>query len=176
MEMEELVRASQAGDIKSFITLVKMKEEMIFRIARNYTSSSYDAEDCISEAVLRAFDKVRQLRDAKKFYVWFVSLLINVCRKRYKAAAMENEFIAEIHQTIDQNVFEYSDNSLLVEEILKCLGENEREILILRYLKDFTLEEIAEILDVPKGTVKSRISRTMSRLRTKYGRLFSNEI
>jgi RNA polymerase sigma-70 factor (ECF subfamily) len=176
IELEELVLASQEGDIKSFVELVRLKEEIIYRIARTYTCNSYDAEDCISEAVLKAYDRVRQLRDYSKFYVWFISILINICRKKYKAAARENEYIVEVHEASDESLINFSENSLVVENILNHLKENEREIIVLRYLKDFTLEEIAEILDIPKGTVKSRLNRTIARIRLKYRRLFSNEV
>lgn len=176
MDIEELVISSQKGDINSFINLVKMKEDTIYRIAHTYTSNSYDAEDCISEAVLHAFDRIKQLKNAGKFHVWFISILINICRKRYKVSAREDEFIPEIHQTAIDNIFKLSDNSLMVKEILKYLKKDERELLILRYLKDFSIEEIAQILGKPQGTVKSRLNRTISRIKIKYGRVFSNEV
>lgn len=175
MDIEELVIASQNGDINDFIRLIKMKEETIYRIARTYTSSSYDAEDCISEAVLHSFDKIKQLKNAEKFYVWFISILINICRKRYKVSAREDEFIIGIHQAADDSTFSFSDNSLVVKDILKHLKKDERDILVLRYLRDFSIEEIAQILGIPQGTVKSRLNRTISRIKLKYGRLFSNE-
>jgi RNA polymerase sigma-70 factor (ECF subfamily) len=170
MDIKELVIASQKGDINSFVSLIKIKEDTIYRIAYTYTSNSYDAEDCISEAVLHSFDKIKQLKNAEKFYVWFISILVNICRKRYKVSAREDEFIAEIHEVPVDNAF--TDNSIVVKDLLNYLKKDERDILILRYLKDFSIEEIARILRIPNGTVKSRLNRTISRIKLKYGRFF----
>lgn len=71
MEVKELVLASQAGDIDSFIQLIKRKEETIFRIARVYTQNVYDAEAYISDAVIHAYDRIKQLKSPDKFYSCF---------------------------------------------------------------------------------------------------------
>lgn len=176
MEIEKLVLSGKEGDISSFMKLIEKKQETIYRIARAYTPNSYDAEDCISESVILAFDRLGQLKNAGKFYVWFISILVNVCRKRYRSAARTEQFIPEIHGRVDEEMMGTAENSLLVENILKHLKENEREILVLRYLQDFSLEETAEILGVPQGTVKSRLNRIISKIKLRYRRLFSNEI
>ena len=176
MEFEELVLSGKNGDINSFIKLIENRQETIFRIARAYTQNSYDAEDCISEAVIHAFDRLGQLKNDHKFYVWFISILINICRKRYRSAAKTEKFIPEIHGEIQEEITTTAENTLLVENLLKHLNKNEREILVLRYLRDFSLEETAEILGIPEGTVKSRLNRTVAKIKLRYRRLFSNEV
>ena len=84
MDLVELVQAGQAGDMDSYIHLIRCREETIFKVARSYTQSGYDAEDCISEAVIHAYDKLGQLRQPEKFYPWFMTILVNICGDKYK--------------------------------------------------------------------------------------------
>ena len=175
MEINELVQASKKGDLESFIQLLKAKEELIFRIARVYTQNSQDEEDCISDCTIRAYDRIKQLRSPEKFYTWYISILVNLCRKKYKTINSETEYIPEQHDIATEEIIKNSDNSMLVETILKHLGDKERDIIVLRYLRDFSLEEIAQILAIPVGTVKSRLSRVMNKIKGKQGR-YSHEL
>ncbi|AEV68812.1 RNA polymerase sigma factor, sigma-70 family [Acetivibrio clariflavus DSM 19732] len=175
MEINQLVQASKKGDMQSFIQLLRLKEELIYNIAKAYTQNSHDAEDCISESTIRAYDKLKQLKDPEKFYTWYISILVNTCRKKYKTLNREVEYIPEQHDFATEEIMKSTDNRILVEGILEHLKENEREIIVLRYLRDFSLEEIAEILTIPVGTVKSRISRIIGKIKIKYGRC-SHEI
>ncbi|MDQ2087903.1 sigma-70 family RNA polymerase sigma factor [Herbivorax sp. ANBcel31] len=173
MDINELVHASQSGDMTSFIQLLTQKQDTIYRIARTYTKNSYDAEDCISEASIRAFDRIKQLKNPEKFYVWYISILVNISRKQYKKVCRETEFIPNLHELTSTDIAKNTNNSILVDDILQFLNKNERDVLILRYLKDFKLEEIAHILGIPEGTIKSRLNRVTRKL--KYGRFFYNE-
>lgn len=175
MEINELVQASKKGDLDSFIQLLKAKEELIYRIARIYTQNSQDAEDCISDCTIRAYDRIKQLRSPEKFYTWYISILVNLCRKKYRTINRETEYIPEQHDIATEEIIQNADNIMLVETILKHLGDDERNIIVLRYLKDFSLEEIAQILAIPVGTVKSRLSRVMNKIKGKQGR-YSHEL
>lgn len=176
METDELVRAGQTGDMDSYINLIRCREETIYKVARAYTQNSYDAEDCISEAVIHAYDKLGQLRRPEKFYPWFMTILVNICRDKYKRMKNEEEYIPVIHDCIPDTVLKNPDHAIILETIFKHLEQNERDLLALRYLNDFTLEETAGILGIPKGTVKSRLSRTLFKIRSRFGRLFSDEV
>jgi RNA polymerase sigma-70 factor (ECF subfamily) len=170
MEINQLVLASKKGDMQSFIQLLRLKEDLIYNIARAYTQNSHDAEDCISESTIRAYDKLKQLKSPEKFYTWYISILVNTCRKKYKRINREMEYIPEQHDCATEEIMQSTDNRILVEAMLEHLKDNEREIIVMRYLKDFSLEEIAEILTLPVGTVKSRINRIVGKIRGKYGR------
>lgn len=170
MEINELVQASKKGDMQSFIQLLTDKEKLIYRIARAYTQNSHDAEDCISDSTIRAYDKLKQLKSPEKFYTWYISILVNTCRKKYKTINKEVEYIPEQHDFATEEIMQSTDNRILVELMLEHLKDNERDIIVLKYLKGFSLEEIAEILTIPVGTVKSRINRIIGKIKVKYGR------
>lgn len=166
--IQELVQKSRDGDISSFMSLLKEKEALIYNISFSYTKNSYDAEDCISEASIKAFDKLKQLRNEEKFHCWFISILINVCRKNIKnkiTASSDEELI----QVRDEFSYQSIDDRLMVEELLSKLRKDERDILALRYLKDYSIKEIASIMDMPLSTVKTKIYRSLNFLRTRTG-------
>jgi RNA polymerase sigma-70 factor (ECF subfamily) len=164
--VQELVQKSKGGDIPAFMELLKEKESLIYNICFSYTKNSYDAEDCISEASIKAFDKLKQLRNEEKFYCWFISILINVCRKniKNKITALSEE---EVNQVRDEFSYHSIDDRIIVEELLSKLRGNERDILALRYLKDYSIKEIAVIMDMPLSTVKTKIYRSLNFLRGK---------
>ena len=166
--IQELVRKSKKGDISAFMSLLKEKDALIYNICFSYTKSSYDAEDCISEATLKAFDKLHQLRNEEKFYCWFISILINVCRKdiKNKITASSDE---EVNQIKDMFSYQSVDDKIIVEELLSKLRIDERDILTLRYLKDYSIKDIALIMDMPLSTIKTKIYRSLNFLKSKNG-------
>jgi len=166
--IKDLIQKSNNGDISAFMTLLRNKEELIYNITFSYTKNSYDAEDCISETSIKAFDKLKQLKDADKFYSWFTSILINVCRKnlKNKITASSEEEVNEI-----RDKFSYCsiDDKIIIEDLLSNLRKDERDIIALRYLSDYSIQEIADIMDMPLSTVKSKIYRCLNFLKVTNG-------
>ncbi|WP_411681397.1 RNA polymerase sigma factor [Clostridium thailandense] len=166
--IQELVQKSKAGDISSFMSLLRAKEVLIYNISFSYTKNSYDAEDCISEASIKAFDKLKQLKNEEKFYCWFISILINICRKNIKSK-ITIPSDDTINQVRDEFSYQFIDDRILIEELLSKLRKDERDIIAFRYLKDYSIKEIAAIMNMPLSTVKTKIYRTLNFLRAKNG-------
>lgn len=170
MDLKQLVAESKKGNIESFITLLSAKQDMLYRIAYTYTRNPYDAEDVLSEATIKAFNKIRQLKEPDKFYKWYTTLLVNLCRARYRRRQKEISGLNYNWQeiVIEQVVPDFSasiEDKVLVEEILQSLQHSERDLLVLRFMEDFTVKEIAEIMDVAEGTVKSRLYRILKKIK-----------
>lgn len=164
MGIEELVSKSKNGNISAFMELLREKEELIYKISFTYTKNKYDAEDCISEAAIKAFDKIKQLRNPEKFYSWYISVLINVCRRSLKEKVKES---SEVELSLVRDEFSYRsvDDRIIIEGLLAKLKKDERDILALRYLKDYSIKEIADIMDMPLSTVKTKIYRSLNILK-----------
>ncbi|MBV7272497.1 sigma-70 family RNA polymerase sigma factor [Clostridium sp. PL3] len=143
--IQELVQKSKAGDISSFMSLLREKEVLIYNISFSYTKNSYDAEDCISEASIKAFDKLKQLKNEEKFYCWFISILINICRKNIKSK-ITIPSDDTINQVRDEFSYQFIDDRILIEELLSKLRKDERDIIAFRYLKLYILYPIQNIL------------------------------
>ena len=105
--IQDLIQKSKDGDISAFMTLLKNKEVLIYNISFSYTKNSYDAEDCISEASIKAFDKLKQLRNEDKFHCWFISILINVCRKtiKNKPTASSDEEVNQVRDKFSYHIY-----------------------------------------------------------------------
>lgn len=164
MDIEELVHKSKDGNISAFMELLRGKEELIYKISFTYTKNKYDAEDCISEAAIKAFDKIKQLRNPEKFYSWYISVLINICRRSLKEKVKES---SEVELSLVRDEFSYRsvDDRIIIEGLLAKLKKDERDILALRYLKDYSIKEIADIMDMPLSTVKTKIYRSLNILK-----------
>lgn len=168
MNIEILVIKSKKGDITAFMELLREKQELFYKIAFTYTKNSYDAEDCISEAAIKAFEKIKQLKKWGKFYSWFTSILINICRQQYreKANVSSKEIVKDIKDSFSYGSVE---DKIIIEELLDNLKKDEREILVLRYLKDYPIKDVASIMEIPVNTVKTKIYRSLKFLKNKAG-------
>ena len=118
------------------------------------------AEDALQDAVLLGFEKFGQLREPKHFKTWMTRILMNVCyglgRKSRPFVSLDD--IGEI--AVNEAGFDI--------ELLDCierLDKNHREVVVLKFWSNLSLKEIAQALDVPIGTVKSRLSRAIDQLR-----------
>ncbi|MCM0649454.1 sigma-70 family RNA polymerase sigma factor [Clostridium swellfunianum] len=166
MNIEDLVSKSKKGDISAFIELLKKNQELFYKIAFAYTKNGYDAEDCISEAAIIGFEKLTHLRRTDKFFNWFTSILINTCRKKYRSKE-QSASDEELGEIIDEFSYSAVEDKIIIEHLLNTLKQDERELLVLRYLKDYSLNEIASIMDIPVNTVKTKIYRSINILRLK---------
>lgn len=169
MNLENLINKSKKGDICAFMELLKERQELFYKIAFVYTRNPYDSEDCISEAAIKGFEKLGHLKDSEKFYKWFTSILINTCRSKYRRKEkLTSE--GELEKIIDKFSYDSVEDKIIIGDLLNTLKQDEREVLILRYLKDYSLKEIAYIMGIPVNTVKSKVYRSLNFLRVKNGR------
>jgi RNA polymerase sigma-70 factor (ECF subfamily) len=164
--LKDLLEKSKNGDISSFMELIRQKQNLIYKIAWNYAENPSDVEDCISDATIKAYDNLHQLKDDTKFYAWYISILINKCRyysrKSKRQVPLEDDNAAVL---ADSNSFECIEDKMLFKSILSSLEGRPKDILVLKYLEGFTLKEIAFIMKVPQSTVKSILYRALNKLR-----------
>lgn len=155
-------------------------EHMLYRAAFQYTGNRFDAEDLVQETLLAAFRNLNQLRDPLKLKRWLFVILRNHFLKRTgrRRGRPDQEYDDRIdYDYIDQlEIFAARENALqslerqaTAEEIhhgLNRLPERYRSVLILYYLEEFSYQEIADMLEIPLGTVMSRLSRGKQRLKS----------
>ena len=157
---EYLAEQAAGGDEACFTALCGILKQKLFRTAKGILWDENLALDAVSEAVFRAFKGIRRLRQPKYAETWFVRILINAAndlRRRQKhEIAME---------TMPEG--EYYDNhgELEIAQMIGSLQPELREIISLKYYSGYTLNEISAILEIPEGTVKSRLNRALNQLR-----------
>lgn len=135
----------------------------LFRYAKSMVGNQADGEDAVSETILKAYENIDQLRSQRKFKSWIFKILTNECysilRKRTRIGLTET---GEVPETAYYDMIEEGDILKLIQQ----MKPEYRNVLILYYYNDFSVREIANILEIPVGTVKSRLSRGRKQLRS----------
>lgn len=166
-DLLKLVRRAQKGDKNSLVELVMRRKDQLYRIAYSYMGEEQSALDMMQETIVNAFHSIEKLRQPEHFYLWYTRILINNCKdnlRRGKRVTFLNEF--KERRTEDPS---WSENWLDIKQGLKRLNEEYREVIIMRYMEDLPIKEIAQILGYPEGTVKSRLHYGLKALRKYVG-------
>lgn len=145
-----------------FVNGINENRLSFYKTAKAILKSEEDVEDALQDALEMAYKNIEKLNEERYFKTWMTRIIINKCydilRKKSKVIPFESEFV--------ENVEEKSNFSEKVEMqmILDKLDKDFKEIVILYYYNNFKQDEIARILDIPKGTVKSRLHRAKSEI------------
>ena len=177
MREDELVRRAQKGDQEAFGELVCLYEKKVYALTLRMCKNPADAEEAAQEAFLSAWQGLKFFRFDSSFSTWLYRLVSNACvdhlrrEQRHSAAAglslndEETYFDAEDTQTpTPQEAAERRETRELIEEGLRSLTPEHREVLILREMHQLSYDEIAQTLSLDAGTVRSRISRGRKQL------------
>lgn len=161
MEDIELVSKCKEGDRKAFSTLIKRYEKDLYRVAIAMTKNNDDALDCIQEAILQAFKNISSLLHEEYFKTWLIKILINKCNEmlyKKKRIILFSEYQSE-------DSYSYNTEAIEVKDAVNKLEESLKLLVILYYFEDMSIKDIAESLNIPEGTVKSRLARAREKLK-----------
>ena len=144
-----------------------------YNLARWLTRSEDDADDVVQESYLRALDSFHTFQMGRDGRPWLLKIVRNTCytwlrkNKRYEAAEPfeENHPDVRVEGSNPETLLVAKANAQMVQQGLEHILPEYREILILRELEGFSYKEIAQIVDIPLGTVMSRLSRARKELR-----------
>lgn len=175
-ETEGLVKAFRQGDQQAFNRLVLLYQTKIFNLCLNYVKAPEEAKDLAQDIFITAYRALPKLREENKFGAWLYQIAVNHCRNRYKRLSRRGFFSNRSLDDPDtylqvtgdespENKLEKNDVIQFVRKTIDSLGGAEREILILRDLQELSYDEISIILDIPLGTVKSKLNRARSSLK-----------
>ena len=157
---EYLARQAAKGDEACFAALCDALKQKLFRTAKGILGDEALALDAVSEAVFRAYKGIRRLREPKYAETWFIRILLNVVNDIMRRR--KHEIVME---TIPEGVYYDNHGELEFTQMIGSLRPELREIISLKYYSGYTLNEISAILDIPEGTVKSRLNRALNLLR-----------
>ncbi|QFK70722.1 sigma-70 family RNA polymerase sigma factor [Pradoshia sp. D12] len=158
-EDASLVQRAIKGDDTAFLTLLDLHKEQLYRTAIVYLKNEGEALEAIQETTFRAYRSIKKLREPSYFSTWLVRILLNVCSNELKAKKIHHHFIGqEMVHTDDYGQLE-------IEEALMFLDEPSREIIVLKYLRDLSISEIADICECPQSTVKTRLYKGLRKLK-----------
>ena len=153
---------------EEFTNLILDSEQTLYRVAMSMLrnekdcedavqtailTAEKDCEDAVQTAILTAFEKLGTLKQEQYFKTWLVRILINVCNKQLKSAAKTTE----LHDTDISS--DNAETSTEIRMAIESLPVKIRQVVVLYYIEQFTVKEIKQILKIPEGTVKSRLSK-----------------
>ena len=162
----ELIRKCKSGDTRFYEPLVRAYEPSGLRLAVAMMGNVEDAKDALQDAFVKTFKSLHRFDLRKPFGPWFFQILRNQCRDmlRSRKARFKMETVDERLETRPADLEggpERAHQRTAARETLwkglERIGEEHREILVLKELQGFRYSEIAEILDIPEGTVASRL-------------------
>jgi RNA polymerase sigma factor (sigma-70 family) len=161
----ELVRRCRAGEEQAWNELVERYSRYVYAIAaQGYRLPPQDAEDVFQDVFLRAYDRLASLRQADALRPWLAQLTRRTCLDRIASADRESP-TGEAEPQDAADVLAGIDEALDVHEALAALGPPCSEILDRFFTRDESYRTIGEALGLPSGTIASRISRCLAKLR-----------
>jgi len=165
MDDAEAIKRCQRGDREAFRHLVETYQKRAVAHAVAILFDRDDAEDAVQEAFIDAFRAIGTFDTSRTFYEWFYVLLRNRC---YKITAKRRpaENIDDVQLLAAQSGADY-DTRLVIEKALHSLTLEEREIVSLKYFSGLSYDELATHLQIPRGTVMSRLFYARQRLQGK---------
>ncbi len=165
---EELVALCRQGDGRAWEALIRRHQDRILNLAFQFTSHREEARDLAQEIFIRLYKKLNQYQADRPFRTWFNSLARNLCIDRYRQRRRDrvvvNTPVEEFpHLTAKgesaERRVERREKRDLIMQALDTLSEISREAIVLKDLQEQSLDEIAAVLELPVGTVKSRVHR-----------------
>jgi RNA polymerase sigma-70 factor (ECF subfamily) len=172
--LEALIQRCLRGDQSAWDLIVRQYRRKVFNVAYKFTGKHEAAEDLTQEIFLRIFRSLDTFDRRANFQTWLISVSRNLCIDHYRSVRKEREVI---DRDVDAGALmpvsntpgpmaglEQRDRVVLLRQALARLPETLRTAVLMRDIKEMSYQEIADALDLPEGTVKSRINRGRTEL------------
>jgi RNA polymerase sigma-70 factor (ECF subfamily) len=170
----ELIRKCKSGDARFYEPLVRAYEPVGLRLAVAMMGNTEDAQDALQEAFIKTYDTLHRFDLRRPFGPWFFQILRNQCRDMLRSRKAKFR-MEEVDEKVEERpadaergperANQRSDARAVLWKGLERIGPEHREILVLKELEGFRYGEIAQILEIPEGTVASRLYHARNALR-----------
>ncbi len=172
-EEQNWVERAKAGDVDAFGALVLAHQQFVYNLAWRALGDEHEAQDAAQEAFLRVWQALPNFRGQAQFRTWLYRIVTNVCygrlpRLRRQLADLGEMDVAEMPDENQPDLgagLEADQQRAFLWRQIEALPESYRVLVLLRYQQDLPYEEIASILSLPLGTVKTGLFRARARLR-----------
>lgn len=149
------------GDESAMDLVVTKHRQRLIRVAANVLRDRHEAEDIAQEAFLKAFREINKLRDDRAFSGYLYRICVRLCMDRLRSRKPTSEIIEQGDGSTGNAV----ETQILVERLLSKLSPDLRMTLVLREMEQLSYDEVAEVMNVPVGTVRSRLHAARERFR-----------
>ncbi|MBD3223970.1 MAG: sigma-70 family RNA polymerase sigma factor [Caldithrix sp.] len=173
---EQLIARFQKGDNYAFDLLVKRYKDPLMNFIFRFLGDKNEAEDIVQETFLRLYKNKHYYKEIAKFSTWIYTIASNLAKTELRKRKRRKFF--SIHQFMQtEKDYDIPDDSFspdqqantvitdkLIQQAIDKLSPKFKQVIILRDIQEFSYEEIAEVVDIPLGTVKSRVNRARLKL------------
>ncbi len=178
IDEKELIRQAKSGNLKAYEEIIGLYEKKVFSTIYYMVKNDNEVEDIAQEVFIKIYKNLGNFKEESSLYTWIYRITVNVCidelKKRKKVVYLDEKIDTkdgevELQLPDDSksptDIAEDNDLKDKLEKCIKKLPESQRMMIILRDIKGFTYMEIAEIMKMNLGTVKSKINRARASLK-----------
>lgn len=169
--MEELIDKAMLGDKNAFSLIFLQLQGDLYRIAFSKTGNKEDSLDAIQETMIITYKNMNNLNSKSSIKYWIIKVLINECYKilnkknKTNIISMQNYEFYENVQSDNLSSINELESSIEFRELLQCLNDKEKVIMILYYENSYTTKEISNIMKIKENTIKSIIKRSKEKIK-----------
>jgi len=177
VKLEKTKVTQQSKDI-AFRQLVERNQKKAYWVAFDMLASRTEAEDLTQEAFIRVYERWDEFRGESSIDTWYYRILVNMCSNHRKKRGVwkrikdwlqenpDNQLMQDRFSLFNpEDIIGHNQLSGSINDILETLSEKQRTIFILRYLHDFSIQEIVETTGMASGTIKSHLFRALKTVR-----------
>lgn len=168
--MEELILKAQKGDKNAFTEIILTIKNDLYKIAKTRITNEDDIDDIIQETMIETYKSIKKLKNPQKLKRWVIKILINKCnklyRKKYKKDISIDEYNLENYVILNSR--KDIEDDLNFYYLIKNLKYEERIIVILYYMEQYSIEDISKILKMNKNTIKTHLHRARNNIKVDF--------
>jgi RNA polymerase sigma-70 factor (ECF subfamily) len=157
--MDDLIASARAGDQTALVMLLQTRNDKLYRTAYLYLHNQQDALDAVQETALQVMLSIHKLKQPEYFDTWLIRVELNCIFKMMRSRQPTLTDLAVDEPSVA------SDLHADLQSDLEKLPKNLQVVIVMRYYNDLPLAQIAKVLHLPLGTVKSRLNRGLARMR-----------
>ncbi|MEH7387295.1 RNA polymerase sigma factor [Bacillus sp. JJ1521] len=163
-----------SGNKQAYSHIINKYKNQLYATILRMTKNPHDAQDLVQEAFIKVYYQIDKYNEKGSFSSWFYRVAINHCmdefrKKRSKQVEMNEELMGK-NPNHPEVVYLKREENRQIELLLVTLPEDERMIMLLRYVNELSYEEISELVDVPVSTVRNKLHRAKKKLRNTVNR------
>lgn len=165
MELE--TKKAIEGDKEALLNLIVREKDSYYKLAYFYMKNEHDTLDILQEMIIVVYKEIPKLKKISSFYIWSKKILVNLCKKELSKKNKSEEIDEAIFS--EEDGYKEVENKIYLKTLIESLNEDQKEAIKLKYYLDYSYDEIAKVLDIPLGTVKSRINKGLNKIRKNIG-------
>lgn len=165
--MEELFIRAKNGDKLAFEEMINLLQPNLYKIAVIRLKNESVAKEILQDTFIILYMNIKKIRDAEKLKYWITRVLINNCNKYWKKnknLISFDEIEAEKY-IFNKDDFEKIEQEIIIDKYFRKISEEEKMILTLYYLGDYTSKEISKLLKIKESTIRSKIKRALEKIK-----------